>query len=254
MRLCASASDVLDRADRDPERTRASASSRCGLRAERLRTDTERICAAEPEERSDPETCTRSSSFHRSGPGGPQRAGAEQQVPEEDEPPEEESSPPSEAGGDGVDPGGGGAPACQSQDPREGVAGLRSAEFKSDPLTKNFDVHSFDDLDFTSSPQSDTEFWDKMQAEWEELARRNWLEESEGQRPIPPPVSPVEKSYFFNTNNPYSERPNVFAQGQEKARDGDLNAAVLLLEAAILQDPQDSEVTSDHLILGVIKP
>uniref|UniRef100_A0A8D3DQ18 PEX5-related protein-like n=1 Tax=Scophthalmus maximus TaxID=52904 RepID=A0A8D3DQ18_SCOMX len=85
------------------------------------------------------------------------------------------------------------------------------------------------------------EFWDKMQAEWEELARRNWLEESEGQRPIPPPVSPVEKSYFFNTNNPYSERPNVFAQGQEKARDGDLNAAVLLLEAAILQDPQDSE-------------
>ncbi|XP_035491234.1 PEX5-related protein isoform X2 [Scophthalmus maximus] len=151
---------------------------------------------------------------------------------------------------------------------------LWSAEFKSDPLTKNFDVHSFDDLDFTSSPQdcaasrqcrrtrsllagkesledefvrakaaveSDTEFWDKMQAEWEELARRNWLEESEGQRPIPPPVSPVEKSYFFNTNNPYSERPNVFAQGQEKARDGDLNAAVLLLEAAILQDPQDSE-------------
>ena len=32
-----------------------------------------------------------------------------------------------------------------------------------------------------------------MQAEWEELARRNWLEETEGQRPIPPAVSPAEK-------------------------------------------------------------
>ncbi|XP_034468744.1 PEX5-related protein isoform X2 [Hippoglossus hippoglossus] len=144
---------------------------------------------------------------------------------------------------------------------------LWSAEFKTDPVTKN--VHSF-----TSSPQecgasrqrrrtrcvltrnesqedefvrakaaveSDTEFWDKMQAEWEELARRNWLEESEGQQPIPPSVSPVEKGYYFNTTNPYREWTNAFAEGQEKARDGDLNAAVLLLEAAILQDPLDSE-------------
>uniref|UniRef100_UPI0037E9222E PEX5-related protein n=1 Tax=Semicossyphus pulcher TaxID=241346 RepID=UPI0037E9222E len=152
---------------------------------------------------------------------------------------------------------------------------LWSAEFKTDPLTKkSFDIHSFDDLDFISSSQdcgasrqrrrtrsllarkesledefvrakaaveSDTEFWDKMQAEWEELARRNWLEESEGQGPIPPSVSPVEKGYYFNTNNPYRDWPNAFAEGQEKAREGDLNAAVLLLEAAILQDPQDSE-------------
>lgn len=40
--------------------------------------------------------------------------------------------------------------------------------------------------------QSDTEFWDKMQAEWEELARRNWLTENE-QAQIPPNVSPHEK-------------------------------------------------------------
>lgn len=40
--------------------------------------------------------------------------------------------------------------------------------------------------------QSDTEFWDKMQAEWEELARRNWLTENE-QAQIPSTVSPYEK-------------------------------------------------------------
>uniref|UniRef100_A0A8C2ZVD8 Peroxisomal biogenesis factor 5-like b n=1 Tax=Cyclopterus lumpus TaxID=8103 RepID=A0A8C2ZVD8_CYCLU len=152
---------------------------------------------------------------------------------------------------------------------------LWSAEFKLDPRTKNsFDIHSFHELDFTSSPQdcaasrqrrrtrsllgrnesledefvrakaaveSDTEFWDKMQAEWEELARRNWLEESEGQGSTPPTGSPVEKGYPFNPNNPYRDWPSAFAEGQEKARDGDLNAGVLLLEAAILQDPRDSE-------------
>ncbi|XP_038860369.1 PEX5-related protein [Salvelinus namaycush] len=88
--------------------------------------------------------------------------------------------------------------------------------------------------------ESDTEFWDKMQAEWEELARRNWLEE-ENEGLIPPSISPIEKGYYFHTNNPYKEWPNAFEEGQQKARDGDLNNAVLLLEAAILQDPSDSE-------------
>uniref|UniRef100_A0A3B5MTE4 Peroxisomal biogenesis factor 5-like b n=1 Tax=Xiphophorus couchianus TaxID=32473 RepID=A0A3B5MTE4_9TELE len=81
---------------------------------------------------------------------------------------------------------------------------------------------------------SDTEFWDKMQAEWEELARRNWLEETESQQ---------KPGYYFSATNPYLDWPNAFAEGQDKAREGDLNAAVLLLEAAILQDPSDAKVT-----------
>lgn len=47
-------------------------------------------------------------------------------------------------------------------------------------------------LGFECIFQSDTEFWDKMQAEWEELARRNWLTENE-QGQIPSTVSPHEK-------------------------------------------------------------
>ncbi|XP_060940144.1 PEX5-related protein isoform X1 [Limanda limanda] len=144
---------------------------------------------------------------------------------------------------------------------------LWSAEFKTDPVTKS--VHSLNsspqeceasrqrrrtrcvlnrnesqDDEFVrakAAVESDTEFWDKMEAEWEELARRNWLEESEDQEPVPPSASPVEKGYFFNPTNPYRETTSAFAEGQERARDGDLNAAVLLLEAAILQDPLDSE-------------
>ncbi|XP_041694658.1 PEX5-related protein-like [Coregonus clupeaformis] len=88
--------------------------------------------------------------------------------------------------------------------------------------------------------ESDTEFWDKMQAEWEELARRNWLTENE-QAQIPSSVSPHEKGYYFHTDNPYKDWPNAFKEGFRKSKEGDLPNAVLLLEGAILQDPQDSE-------------
>ncbi|TMS20312.1 PEX5-related protein [Larimichthys crocea] len=88
--------------------------------------------------------------------------------------------------------------------------------------------------------ESDTEFWDKMQAEWEELARRNWLTENE-QAQIPSSVSPHEKGYYFHTDNPYKDLPNAFDEGLKKSREGDLPNAVLLLEAAVLQDPHDSE-------------
>uniref|UniRef100_A0A8C9WJ19 PEX5-related protein n=1 Tax=Scleropages formosus TaxID=113540 RepID=A0A8C9WJ19_SCLFO len=89
--------------------------------------------------------------------------------------------------------------------------------------------------------ESDTEFWDKMQVEWEELARRNWLEEVENEGNIHPTVSPHEKGYYFHTDNPYREWPNAFEEGLRRAREGDLPNAILLLEAAVLQDPHDSE-------------
>uniref|UniRef100_A0A671RAR0 PEX5-related protein-like n=1 Tax=Sinocyclocheilus anshuiensis TaxID=1608454 RepID=A0A671RAR0_9TELE len=81
-----------------------------------------------------------------------------------------------------------------------------------------------------------------MQAEWEELARRNWLTDND--RPqIPSNVSPYEKGYYFHTDNPFKDWPNAFEEGLRKSREGELPNAVLLLEAAVLQDPQDSEVS-----------
>ncbi|KAM9797347.1 PEX5-related protein isoform 4-T4 [Syngnathus typhle] len=77
-------------------------------------------------------------------------------------------------------------------------------------------------------------------AEWEELARRNWLTENE-QAQIPSTVSPHEKGYYFHTDNPYKDLPNAFDEGLKKSREGDLPNAVLMLEAAVLQDPHDSE-------------
>ncbi|XP_062412481.1 PEX5-related protein [Sardina pilchardus] len=147
---------------------------------------------------------------------------------------------------------------------------LWSAEFKTDPSSKQpLDMNMSTESDPGPSPQqrqrlgrsllarnasleeefvrakaaveSDTEFWDKMQAEWEELARRNWLDNPDNEGLIPLNVSPNESGYYFHTSNPYKEWPNAFEEALQKCREGDLNTAVLLLEAAILHDPQDSE-------------
>uniref|UniRef100_A0A3B1JFV8 PEX5-related protein n=1 Tax=Astyanax mexicanus TaxID=7994 RepID=A0A3B1JFV8_ASTMX len=119
---------------------------------------------------------------------------------------------------------------------------LWSADFKSSLSNKHaLELSISTESDPGPTTQSDTEFWDKMQAEWEELARRNWLEDGESEGLIPLNISPNETGYFFHTDNPYKEWPNAFEEGVQKCREGDLNSAVLLLEAAILQDPQDSE-------------
>ncbi|KAJ7324742.1 hypothetical protein JRQ81_017762 [Phrynocephalus forsythii] len=88
--------------------------------------------------------------------------------------------------------------------------------------------------------ESDTEFWDKMQAEWEEMARRNWIsegQEAQGQAT----VSINEKGYYFHTENHFKEWPGAFEEGLKKLKEGDLPLSILYLEAAVLQDPHDAE-------------
>lgn len=63
------------------------------------------------------------------------------------------------------------------------------------------------------------------------------------------PLSPFYFSwqgYYFHTDNPYKDLPNAFEEGLKKSREGELPNAVLLLEAAVLQDPHDSEVKSPN--------
>ncbi|EDL35019.1 peroxin 2, isoform CRA_c, partial [Mus musculus] len=89
--------------------------------------------------------------------------------------------------------------------------------------------------------ESDTEFWDKMQAEWEEMARRNWISENqEAQNQVT--VSASEKGYYFHTENPFKDWPGAFEEGLKRLKEGDLPVTILFMEAAILQDPGDAEV------------
>ncbi|XP_017666285.1 PREDICTED: PEX5-related protein isoform X2 [Lepidothrix coronata] len=88
--------------------------------------------------------------------------------------------------------------------------------------------------------ESDTEFWDKMQAEWEEMARRNWISDNQ-ETPGQVTISTIEKGYYFHTDNPFKDWPGAFEEGLKKMKEGDLPVTILYLEAAILQEPNDAE-------------